>query len=404
MARRRTLRTALACVLGLAAAACALLNPLDEYGPGGPKSEDGGDAGPPRADGGRVFVPSGAVTEGDLAAVGARAITLVDSTTFHTDTGAVDGLRSAGTGLESGIGFRTAAGIGIFTFTSLTVNAPVVRFAGPNGVALVAAENIVLNGGLFDVQGSCDGGAPGPGGGKGGGVGSPGSGPGAGAPGRGGGGGAFGARGGEGGSAVGVSGAPYGIDSLVPLLGGSGGGGAGCGGGGGGGGGAIQLVAADTIVVAGQINAGGCGGGGGQGQDCGGLKNGGGAGSGGSILLEAPTVNVSGVLAANGGGGGSAFGGPGANAGTSVTRAIGGAGPGGGAGGRGGAGLAGDGDNGVAGTASGNAVGGGGGGGVGRVRINTLAGSATITGVVSPSLAASDAGAARATQGALKLR
>jgi hypothetical protein len=115
---------------------------------------------------------------------------------------------------------------------------------------------------------------------------------------------------------------------------------------------------------------------------------GGGAGSGGAILLEAPVVRVAGIVAVNGGGGGAptlddagsgqsghddamtAKGGAGKNAGgdgSSLTQATGGPG--------------------IYMTApccgSPNS-GGGGGGGAGRIRINTTAGTADITGTLSP--------------------
>jgi hypothetical protein len=186
-------------------------------------------------------------------------------------------------------------------------------------------------------------------------------------------------------SVGGAGGAMYSNAALVPLRGGSAGGkvsnhsGAG--------GGAVQLVAAGTLEIGstGVVDMGGAGGGW--------LGNGG--GSGGAILLEAPMVSVLGVLAVNGagGGGGAAAGGQdGASAAGSATPALGGAG--GAAGGMGGAGSGGAMLNGAPGM-DGNPAGGGG-GGAGWIRINTMTGTASLTGTLSPS-----AGSACVSQGML---
>ena len=72
---------------------------------------------------------------------------------------------------------------------------------------------------------------------------------------------------------------------------------------GGGGAGALQITAAVSLDIAGEIRAGGGGGAGGDdGLDC---NGGAGGGSGGAVLLEAPEVEISGVIWAAGGGGGS---------------------------------------------------------------------------------------------------
>ena len=126
-----------------------------------------------------------------------------------------------------------------------------------------------------------------------------------------GGGGGFGSPGAHGGGTSASGGATFG-DLLGDFSGGASGGRGGtimnavCLGAalGGAGGGAIQISAADSIVVdaAGGINVGG--GGGGAGCAIGPGPFGGGGGSGGTIFLESPSIAVSGWLAANGGGGG----------------------------------------------------------------------------------------------------
>jgi hypothetical protein len=171
----------------------------------------------------------------------------------------------------------------------------------------------------------------------------------------------------EGESPVLPGGSVYGSEALSPLLGGSGGGGDG-----GAGGGALQLVAGVEIQVGitGVVDAGGGGG----------RNGGGGGGSGGSLLLEAPSVSIEGVLAANGGGGGRSTGGSGgSNANPNATAALGeGAN-------NGGEGSAADEANGAAGVYLNNNDVPGGGGGAGRIRINTLDGTAQISGTISPS-------------------
>jgi hypothetical protein len=356
---------------------------------------DAGDAAAP------LFYPSGVVTRADLAVAGTYPVQLASASTFDTDTGAITYVRDAGTGVISGIGFRVEGGVGIFTFASLQIESPGTTFSGKNAVALVSATTAVLEG-PFDLQGTCMNGAPGPGGGAGGvPVSVAAMGPGAGFwgashGGGGGGGGGYGAAGGVGGV---PGGAAYGSAALAPLLGGSGGGGGLDGptsATGGGGGGAIQIVAATSVDIGGQINAGGCGGGGGS-YNLG--TNGGGGGSGGAILVESPSVLIetSGVLAANGGGGGgssptSTTAPAGANATASATAAPGGglSGPGQGNGGAGSSFAGGSGNAGE------NPAGGG--GAVGRIRINSATGHANIRGTVSPSLT-TDAAAPAATEG-----
>jgi hypothetical protein len=173
----------------------------------------------------------------------------------------------------------------------------------------------------------------------------------------------------------GAGGTAYGTPELVPLKAGSSGGKNGNHSGAGGGG--VQLVAGTSIEVqaGAYITMAGRGGG----------WFGNGAGSGGAILMESETITIAGTLAANGGGGGggsSAGGENGADGTPNATAAPGGvAGAGGGLGG---AGSAGDDIAGAAGqTVAGQA--GGGGGGAGRIRLNTKSGTATVSGVISPS-------------------
>ncbi|MFZ5444681.1 MAG: hypothetical protein ACOZQL_32100 [Myxococcota bacterium] len=188
----------------------------------------------------------------------------------------------------------------------------------------------------------------------------------------GGGGGGFGSAGGAGGSVtLGASGGAGGAVNLGTQLRG------GCPGGLGGGsndrpaagGGALQLVALDSIILAGVITAPG------QGGSGGGFANGGnGGGSGGELLLEAQQVIASGgALTCNGGGGGESNT---MNAGQSgqatALPARGGSDQvTGGAGGDGAAGTT------AAETGEGSSLvagGGGGGGGVGRIRVNVTNG------------------------------
>ncbi len=381
---------------------------------------------------GPMFHPSGAITPADLSLPGTRDVNLTEVVTFDTDTGEItNNTRPPGAGMQNGIGFRTSASVGIFSFAALTIGAPNVHFRGSNAVALVVAKKFIQNAGLFDVQGACANGAGGPGGSAGG-MSAAGEGLGAGSPGSflrgesGGGGGGFAGVGGAGGDVApgnagfavgGAGGLVYGAAALVPLVGGSGGGAGaaegdgGTGGIGGGGGGAVQIVAGESIAIAGVVNAGGCGGGGGKGpsctNNCGGGAGGGG-GSGGAILLESRAVDVSGVLAANGGGGGggawdhAAVGMPGLNGGNGSVPAQGGAGSSD-RGRSGGAGGAAGSPNGVPGVAWDHP--GGGGGGCGRIRINSLSGTASLTGTLSPALAdRNDAGAPLATLGKIDLR
>ncbi|MFO0740103.1 MAG: hypothetical protein U0270_29660 [Labilithrix sp.] len=177
----------------------------------------------------------------------------------------------------------------------------------------------------------------------------------------------------------------YGTPELIPLVGGSAGAGNNgdvTGQGRGAGGGVIQIAARGEIIVRefGAINAGGGGG----------IGGGSAGGSGGAILLEAPAITILGAVTANGGGGSA---GPDAQGGRASDQPAQGS-NGVGRGGDGSAGATINGGDGTQPTPGGSASGGG---GAGRIRLNTATGSATIKGIVSPSL-----GTPCATQGTLK--
>ncbi|HEX7601963.1 MAG TPA: hypothetical protein VF316_10175, partial [Polyangiaceae bacterium] len=172
---------------------------------------------------------------------------------------------------------------------------------------------------------------------------------------------------------------PYGTPEIVPLVGGSSGGSGSFGAGAGGG--AVQLVAFGQFSMGANsyINVGGGGGQPAVSSNTG--DNSGGGGSGGSILIEATGVQIAGALAANGGGGGgvSAKGHDGT---PDAIGAAGGAAAGVGAGGMGGAAANIDGAT-PASVDPGPE--GGGGGGTGRIRINTMNGTAVLAGsTISP--------------------
>lgn len=173
-----------------------------------------------------------------------------------------------------------------------------LRASGPRPLVLIATSGMEING-LIDVTGRGD--TPGPGGRA-----TMGAGPGSGqTPGGGAGYGTAGANSGFPG--YGEGGAIYGVQQLVPLLGGAPGGGSGPGGTtspmpGGAGGGAVQLISCNALTIgyAGKVNAGG----GGGPRTLSSSDIGSGGGSGGGVLIEALYVSIAGVIAANGGGGG----------------------------------------------------------------------------------------------------
>ncbi|MEO8876827.1 MAG: hypothetical protein ABI461_14635 [Polyangiaceae bacterium] len=172
----------------------------------------------------------------------------------------------------------------------------------------------------------------------------------------------------------------YGSVDLRPLVGGSAGGVGGLSAAGSGGG-AIQIVAGGTFTLGplASINVGG-GGGSDSGETNGGQEASAG-GSGGAILIEATTAAITGALAANGGGGG-AHDAEGQDATPDANPALGGTDNSIAAGGPGGAGAVQNGTNGI--VPAGQTAAGAGGGGAGRIRINTMTGAATLSGIVSP--------------------
>ncbi len=376
-----------------------------------------------------VFNPTGLVEPGDFTATGLKdfdpfpadagnggGFTNTPSYVFHTDTGEIDdvsnganngAVRPANSNASvmqvdgpTGIGYRLAsydAGtdkLGVFVFKNLFFRGGEFHFTGPNPVALVAQQDILVSGVVNVVDTGPFGFACGAtaGGGGGGAYNTNGTGLGAGgggvqgsSSGSGGGGGGSGAAGGTGGNnepGIGVGelhggagGAPF-SGGFDPLLGGGGGGGGGglYSGSGGAGGGAIALFANGTITItagvgkASGVNAGGCGGAGN-----GTFNENGGGGAGGAILVEAPAVVAFGDagLAANGGAGNCSSGLDAPRGSISSTPAPGVAGGGTyGAGGNGGAGTT---------AATGGATpgstgyGGGAGGAVGRIQISTYA-------------------------------
>lgn len=354
--------------------------------------------------------PQDVVPDPALLAVTLAAGTIIDGDDgrigFSNDATAV---RAAGTGIISGIDYQARAGdtIAVFRFKELRIDGA-LSLTGAKAIALVADGDITIDG-VVDAQGGCAGSNAGPGGFRGGakqgGVGSgPGGGSGAANANEGGGGGGHGAAGGSGGgNALAAGGTAYGDARITMLVGGAGGGGGGGGmnsGSGGGGGGAVQLVSNGRIVIGGGINAGGCGG---Q-TGVGGNDGGGGGGAGGTILVEGKLIEIAGTLAVNGGGGGGgdatpdATAAPGARGSLDRVRALGFliAAAGGGAGG---AGAVAGGDPGLGG--GGIDDGGGGGGAIGRIRLNSLAGSATVTGELSPHF---DDASSTCTQATVELR
>jgi len=381
-----------------------------------------------------ALYPRAPITRDDFNTTGLTAVTLTANSVYiGADNGLIGPanapIRHANTvattyEVHDGVGFHLVAiagssvKLGIYTFSSLTVNANVtINAYGANGIALVSAGDLTMNG-QFDA--TCAGNvnlaaligtpapnAQGPGGGAGGKPGTASGGFGTGGVGganadnthaAGGGGGAYADTGGVGGAdganPGGASGPTYGDTMLTTLYGGAGGGAGGQSGSaniayGGGGGGLAIMVAQGTLTfgagnMSGGINAGGCGG----------LPNsnvgGGGGGSGGTILVQALTVHLAakGVLAANGGSGAAGNAAPGMMSNGKpgpfgAGAAMGGQTGGGADGGNGGNATTTSGANG-GGSAS---AGGGGGGSVGRIRIETQSGAATLDGgnAISPS-------------------
>lgn len=356
----------------------------------------------------RLIVPSGgAVLSTDLVPTpGITGTVTITTAVIDTATGSIAGIRNPGAGIVDGIRFEVRNNVGIFTFEKLVITGN-VTFQGNNAVAFVSLTDISSSGNLDALGGNrCMAGVVPPGGNAGV-LNQDGGGPGGGVRGTGGeddcsggGGGGHGAAGGRGGNSAGETGGTGGIetgDDIISVLtgGSAGGSGAALGAGPGGhGGGAIQLVANEAITIsAGIINVGGCGGLRG-GDDA----SGGGGGAGGTLLFEAGLLTISGGnIAANGGGGGGGNNGATGEAGKPIGVAQGGTSS---------DGVGGDGaaDNTMTGANGGNdsSEAGGAGGGIGRIRLNSLAGAATITGgTISPSPAASGT---RTTQGTITLQ
>ncbi len=314
----------------------------------------------------------------------ANSVKIDGQCTFDTDAGSVD--CDSDEAIQFHVVTQSDANrteVGVFVAESLTIGPDaVVTVVGTRPIAIVTRGEILIQGSLQAIPNLQTG--------NGGGFSSPsitaadlsGKGPGGGGAPTGNVGGGGGAYCGKGGNTNG--GQPYGNAAIFPLMGGSSG--AVTGNFAGPGGGAVQLVSGSSITLAplAKINVGGGGG----------EWLGGGGGSGGAVLLEAPTVTVQGVIAANGGSGGeNSLGGAGGYTGTpNATAAPGGTNPStpsenpGGSGSAGSIidGSAGQYTNSIVGISMG-AYGGGGGGGAGRIRINTSSGSASITGVLSPS-------------------
>lgn len=329
------------------------------------------------------IVPAGnasntGVTPEDLISFTGLTDATLDVATFDSTAGTIS--------VATSFDLRSTGELAVFRFKSLHITGP-IKLTGLKAIALVADGAITIDAPINALGCGPSLRTPGPGGSEGGDVGADGSGAGAGQVSAGtgtcgGGGGGYGGVGGTGGAGepakcldqLGIGGVVNGDDEISTLVGGSGGaaGQGGGGGTGGGGGAAIHLVSNTSIEIAAgaSINAGGCGGeqGGGGGSDAPG-----GGGSGGTILVEAPSISIAGTLAVNGGGGGGGRGAmPGSNA--TADRELAAGGPKGGAGGAGGNGAAGAtlaGANGDPGDRSGA-----GGGGIGRIRFNTLAGTA----------------------------
>jgi len=276
--------------------------------------------------------------------------------------------------------------LGVFTVNSLVVNADArITVTGADALVIVALDSIEIDGEI-DANSQFAGGELGPGAASDSTAPATGLGAGGGHAGNrvtSAGGAGFCGQGGTGGAPSGTpaaGGASYGNAALSPLVAGSEGG-AGTLGAGGAGGGAVQLVAANQITIAGKIHLGGEGGTGSGVYSAGNSQTASGGGSGGALLLEAVNIRMSGLIAANGGAGGGDD--AGSDATLDATPAVGGTSmsatnaPGA----EGSAGATIDGE---AGPSPANANGGGGGGAAGRIRFNTLAAPATITGAMSP--------------------
>ncbi len=374
----------------------ATLSQCDQFGNAMPVTCTWGCLTVPDAHCGKLVPSGGGATSSDLDPDSALGAVTLQGATIDGDTGMI-----TNGPVVTGFLYSLENGIAVFRFASLTINGP-IALRGTHPIALVSVGDITVDSGTnLDAQGSCNDVIAVAGGYDGGQSGLPGLGMGGGMPGTGGSGNDSGGSGGGNGTIGGMGGAGAtkpatagGVATadakITTLMGGAGGGGGSGpkGNSGGAGGGALQLVANGMITFAGRLDAGGCGG-----THGGADSSGAGGGAGGTVLLEARTIQIASnaQITVNGGGGGGAGGlsggNDGANGGFQQT-ADGGNGytTGDGRGGDGGGGVSvvgGDGGN------SNIASGGGGGGAAGRIRINTLTGTATIdaNALLSPGLA-----------------
>nr|MBA3820951.1 hypothetical protein [Deltaproteobacteria bacterium] len=112
---------------------------------------------------GRLQPSGGSLVEADLLPEAGLEDKTLNSTgiTFNTDNGSITNYRGSGNGIQNGIEFSLANGVGIFKFRRLTINGAPVSFRGANAVALVSETTMDLNA-VLDVRGDCAGGSAGP--------------------------------------------------------------------------------------------------------------------------------------------------------------------------------------------------------------------------------------------------
>jgi hypothetical protein len=352
----------------------------------GPKESGAEDAGSDAAPPAFPFQPSN-ITLAEIAQVAAMAVAENLSGACSIKTDATSPEQSCFTSPIEAVIQPDGSTVDLIVVQSLAVQATAaISVTGGVPLVLVSLADVTLSGSIN--AGSADlsvgAGGAGPAASNAVGMGSGGGAAGSGSAAIAGSGGSYCGLGGQGGGQT-AAGMAYGAAAIRPLVGGSAGGGGAEGSGAGGG--AIQITAAGTLIVmtGSSITVGG------QGGPISGLatgQNAGGGGSGGSILLEANSATVAGTLAANGGGGGGDYSGNGgADATPNATPAAGGAaGTDGAAGGAGGAAGTINGSPGLTGASVNS---GGGGGAAGRIRINSMSGAATISGVLSPATSTS---------------
>src|SRR5262249_2575642 len=81
---------------------------------------------------------------------GATAAVPGDTLVCHTDTGAIDGVRGAGSGVISGIDFAAPGGLGVFVAASFSVP-PGTTWTATGGSALVLLADTIEVDGTIDV-------------------------------------------------------------------------------------------------------------------------------------------------------------------------------------------------------------------------------------------------------------